>query len=152
MFLETCSILYLGVWGLIMSRIKDILKRANPVLCVCNSIYINYISRSQNLLTSNNDSDANYIVALVDHFTANRGRMDYPSLWHLITVYSLPENLCCGKKYRTFSIKKPYLLLKHYCHIHNGTLMQIYLGLNPLLLNISNSVITILSDSMKDVY
>lgn len=80
MFLKTCSILYLGVWGLIMSRIKDILKRANPVLCVCNSIYINYISRSQNLLTSNNDTDANYIVALVDHFTANRGRKDYPSL------------------------------------------------------------------------
>lgn len=177
MFLKTYSILYLGVWGLIMSRIKDILKRANPVLCVCNSIYINYISRSQNLLTSNNDSDANYIVALVDHFTANRSRMDYSSLWHLIRVYRLLENLFCDKKnpknknpnpQKTtttktqpkpkktkkppFSINAPHLLLKHCCLIHNGTLMQIYLGLNPLLLNISTSVITILSDSIKDVY
>lgn len=91
MFLKACSILYLGVWGLIMSRIKDILKRAIPVLCVCNSIYINYISRSQNLVTSSNDRDANYIVALVVRFTSNRGRMDYLSLWPLIRVYSLLE-------------------------------------------------------------
>lgn len=96
MFLKACSILYLGVWGLIMSRIKDILKRAIPVLCVCNSIYINYISRSQNLVTSSNDHDANYIVALVVRFTSNRGRMDYLSLWPLIRVYSLLETLFYG--------------------------------------------------------
>lgn len=100
MFLKACSILYLGVWGLIMSRIKDILKRAIPVSCecnsVCNSIYINYISRSQNLVTSNNDSDANYIVDLVWRFTSSRGRMDYFSPWHLFKVYRLLETLFHG--------------------------------------------------------
>lgn len=92
-FLKTSSILYLGVWGLIMSRIKDISKRTVPVLCVCNSIYINYISRSQNLDTSSIDSDANYIVAFVGCFTSSRSRMDYFSL---IMAYSLMEILFCG--------------------------------------------------------
>lgn len=72
------------------------MKRAIPVLCVCDSIYINYISRSQNLVTSSNDRDANYIVALVVRFTSNRGRMDYLSLWPLIRVYSLLETLFYG--------------------------------------------------------
>lgn len=146
MFLKACSILYLCVRGLIMSRIKDILKRAIPVLCVCNSIYINYISWSQNLDTSSNDSDANYIGTLVGRFTSRRGGMDYLSLWPLIRVYSLLETLFCGINVELSQSKKS--LLSKYCfHIHNGTLMQIYLGLNSLHLNI----IIVLSTSMKDV-
>jgi len=104
MFLKACFILYLGVWGLITSTIKDILKRAIPVLCVCNSIYINYISRSQNLVTSSNDS-ADYIVALVGCFTASRGRMDCPSLWLLIRVYSLLETLFRGINLELYQLK-----------------------------------------------
>lgn len=106
MFLKVCSILHLGVWGLIMSRIKDILKKAVLVLCICNSIYINYISRSQNLVMSSNDSDANYIVALVGRFTCSRGTMDYLSLCPLIKVYNLVEALFCGVNVNLCELRK----------------------------------------------
>lgn len=110
-FPKASSILYLGVWGLIMSRIKDILKRTVTVSCVCNSINIHYISRSQDLDTNSNDSDANYIVALVGCFTSSRSRMDYFSLWPLIIAYSLMEILFCGINVELSPFKKPVVLI-----------------------------------------
>lgn len=106
-FLKFCSILCLGVCGLIMSRIKDILKKAIPVLCVCNTVYINYVSRSQNLVMSSTDSGANHIAALVRCFTSSRGRMDHLSLWPLTRVWRLLDTLFC--KYRTYSTEKSFL-------------------------------------------
>lgn len=94
------------MWGLITSRIKDILKRAIPVLCVCSSIYINYISKSQNLVISSNDSDANYVVALVGCFTSSRGTVDYLTLLPLIRVRSVVGTLFCGVDVNLCELRK----------------------------------------------